>query len=406
MTSCSTGTNNEQVEQNKRLKDNMSKIKHKIVVMSGKGGVGKSTISTNLAYGLALEGKKVGILDADIHGPNIPQMLGIEGKKLSTIGKPYQVLENLVAVSLSFYVQSSDDPIIWRGPKKIGAIKQLLADIEWGELDYLVIDLPPGTGDEPLTIGQELGAIDGAVIVTTPQDVALLDSRKSVKFSKLINMPILGIVENMSGFVCPNCNERIDIFKKGGGKKAATELDVRLLAEIPLEKGVAEGGDDGKPYIYFNTNTPASRELNNMVTKILQLIEGEDEVMGGEEENLEKVAFPTSDEKTVDEHFGHCKKFAIFNVKNGEVISTELLDAPEHQPGLLPRFLGEQKATAIITGGMGAQAVSLFNQQNIEVVLGARGEMENILKDYLAGNLESTGSVCNHTHDEDHECSK
>ncbi len=398
MANANTGNELQEAQkaQTERLKDNMSKIKHKIVVMSGKGGVGKSTISTNLAYGLALEGKKVGILDADIHGPNIPQMLGIEGKKLSTVGKPYQVLENLVAVSLSFYVQSSDDPIIWRGPRKIVAIRQLLADIEWGELDYLVVDLPPGTGDEPLTIGQELGDIDGSVIVTTPQEVALLDSRKSVKFSKLINMPILGIVENMSGFVCPNCNERIDIFKKGGGKKAAEELNVRLLAEIPLEKGVAEGGDDGRPYVYFNTNTPASKELNKMVVKILKLIEGEDEKMEIKEEKLERIAFPTSDEKTVDQHFGHCKKFAIYNVKNGEVMNTELVDAPEHKPGLLPEFLGNKKATAIITGGMGAQAVSLFNEQNIEVVLGARGEMKDLLKKYLAGDLESTGSVCNH----------
>ncbi|MGM0508708.1 MAG: iron-sulfur cluster carrier protein MrpORP [Fusobacteriota bacterium] len=391
-----------QQEQNKRLKDNMAKIKHKVVVMSGKGGVGKSTVSTNLAYGLALEGKKVGILDADIHGPNIPQMLGVEGKKLASVSDPYHVLDNLKAVSLSFYVRSSDDPIIWRGPKKIGAIKQLLADINWGELDYLVVDLPPGTGDEPLTIGQDLGKIDGSVIVTTPQDVALLDSRKSVKFSKMLNMPILGIVENMSGFVCPSCNERVDIFKKGGGKKAAEEMDLNLLAEIPMEKGIAEGGDSGKPHIYFNENTPASRELNNMTKKVLDLVESGNETdkKGDEDKNMKsiKLAFPTSDENTIDEHFGHCKKFALYTIESGEIIEDELVDAPEHQPGLLPKFLAKAGADVIITGGMGQKAIDIFDDNGIKVILGVNGKILEAVKKYLRGEIESKGSACTHDH--------
>jgi ATPases involved in chromosome partitioning len=171
-------------------------------------------MSANIAYGLALEGKKVGVLDADIHGPNIPIMFGVEGEKMEHLGEPYRVHENLVLVSLSFLMGSSDQPIVWRGPAKTGAIIQLLADVNWGELDYLIVDLPPGTGDEQLTIAQNLGAIDGTVIVTTPQDVAMLDSRKSVKFAELVNMHVLGFVENMSGFICPHCGEKMIYSKK------------------------------------------------------------------------------------------------------------------------------------------------------------------------------------------------
>ena len=382
----------------KILKDNMAKIKHKIVVMSGKGGVGKSTLSTNIAYGLALQGKKVGLLDADLHGPNIPLMLGIEGTKLPSIEEPYKVNNNLKVISLSFYMQSSDDPIIWRGPAKIGAIKQMLGDVQWGELDYLVIDLPPGTGDEPLTIAQDLGKVDGSVIVTTPQDVAILDSRKSVKFSKLVNMPILGIVENMSGFVCPHCGERIDIFKVGGGEKAAKELGAHFLGKVPMTPGIVEAGDSGKPYIFSNKSCIAAEALKDIVNSLIEKVEGE------KMDKIDmRIAFPTNDRESVESHFGHCKEFAIFTVKGNEIVEKEYLTAPPHQPGLLPKFLGEQKITTIITGGMGQRAIDLFKAQGIDVILGAKGRLESNLNEFMGGNLISTGSACSHDHD-DHSC--
>lgn len=256
------------------IKENSAKIKHKIVVMSGKGGVGKSTVAANLAYGLALEGKKVGILDADIHGPNIPLMFGVEGEKLASLSEPMKVHENLSVVSLSFYVGDSDSPIIWRGPAKLGAIRQFMADVNWGELDYLVVDLPPGTGDEPLAVAQNIGKIDGSIIVTTPQDVALLDSRKSVKFSTLVKMPVYGLVENMSGFICPHCGDRIDIFKNGGGVKAAKELNIDLLAKIPLDAAIVEAGDSGKPFIYFSKDNKAGDEFRNIVSTVIAKSEG------------------------------------------------------------------------------------------------------------------------------------
>lgn len=261
--------NKEMSELDLRVKKNMEQVKHKIVVMSGKGGVGKSTMSTNIAYGLALKGYTVGILDADIHGPNVALMLGKEGYKAATF-KPLELLDGkLKVVSLSFFLGSSDDPIIWRGPAKIGAIHQFLGDVQWGELDYLVIDLPPGTGDEPLTIAQSIGKADGSVIVTTPQDVSILDSRKSIKFSKLINLPILGIVENMSGFVCPHCGERIDIFKTGGGEKAANDLGVDFLGKVPMNPAIVTAGDSGNPYIGSGEKNAAHDALEEIVAKLI-----------------------------------------------------------------------------------------------------------------------------------------
>ncbi len=389
-------------DQEAKIKERMGKIKHKIVVMSGKGGVGKSTLSTNIAYGLALAGKKVGLLDADLHGPNIPLMLGVEGRKLPSLEEPLKLSDNLKVVSLSFYLEKPNDPIIWRGPAKIGAIRQLLGDVNWGEIDYLVVDLPPGTGDEPLTVAQSLGDTDGSVIVTTPQDVSILDSRKSVKFSQMVGMPILGIVENMSGLVCPHCNERIDIFKRGGGEKAAAEMEVDLLGKIPMTPEMVHAGDEGKPYIFSRREGVAYSALNSVVEKIIDKIEGGRKDMKNSDGI--KIAFPTNNGETVETHFGHCKRFAIYTVKGQEILNKEVVDAPPHQPGLLPKFLGELSANTIITGGMGQRAIDLFKAQDIEVILGATGSIEGNLKEYMGGALYSTGSACTHDHD-DHSCS-
>jgi ATP-binding protein involved in chromosome partitioning len=254
----------------------MSKIKNKIMVMSGKGGVGKSTVSTNLAYGLSLQGKKVGLLDADLHGPNIPQMLGIEGVRATDLEKPYKLSDNLYCLSLSFYLEESNNPIIWRGPAKTKAIKQMLSSVDWGELDYLVVDLPPGTGDETLTVAQEIkGGNCGSVIVTTPQQVALLDSHKSINFSKLLFVPILGLVENMSGMVCPHCNEVIDLFKRGGGKELSEKTNINYLGRIPLTQEIVEAGDTGKPYIFSNIGGTAYEHLNFIIKGVEERVEEE-----------------------------------------------------------------------------------------------------------------------------------
>lgn len=212
-----------------KITNSLDKIKHKIVVLSGKGGVGKSTVSANLALSLAEKGYEVGLLDSDIPGPSIPKMLGLGDKKPepSKVGiTPVIALPKLKVMSMGFLIHDKDAPVIWRGPMKMGAIKQLLGDVNWGYLDYLIIDLPPGTGNEPLSIAQLIPDNDGAVVVTTPQDIALVSVRKSINFVKKMNMPVIGIVENMSGFKCPRCNKDIDFFKTGGALKASKDFNV------------------------------------------------------------------------------------------------------------------------------------------------------------------------------------
>jgi len=257
-------------EQTKAINERMNAIKHKIAVMSGKGGVGKSTVAVNLAMALAKQGKNVGILDADIHGPNIPKMLGAEDERPDIIeGKvrPVLVPPGIKLMSMAFLLASKDDPVIWRGPIKMGAIRQFLADVEWGELDYLIVDLPPGTGDEPLSIAQLIPDIDGAIIVTTPQDVALLDARKAVTFSNTIQVPVIGIIENMSGFVCPKCGEKIEIFKSGGGKRTALDMNIPFLGSIPLEANVVESSDSGIPVV-LDANSSVGKVFEEITKRV------------------------------------------------------------------------------------------------------------------------------------------
>ena len=259
-----------------KLMKKLSKIKHPIIVMSGKGGVGKSTVSVNIAVGLALRGYEVGILDADIHGPNVPKMLKLEDMRLEADENgiyPAEVPPRIKVMSMAFLSQDKDTPIVWRGPMKMGALRQFIEDVYWGELDYLVVDLPPGTGDEPLTIAQLISNADGSVIVTTPQDVALLDSRKSVSFSNALELPVLGIVENMAGFVCPHCKETVNLFKIGGGEKAANELGVPFLGRVPIDPNVVDAGDNGMPLIADNGSSPAAEAFEGIIDKILEKTE-------------------------------------------------------------------------------------------------------------------------------------
>jgi len=256
-----------------KLMKSMAHIRHKIIVTSGKGGVGKSTVSSNIAMLLSMRGYEVGLLDADIHGPNIPKMFHIEDAVLHGDNEgimPVIVPPHLKVMSMAFLVQDSDEPIIWRGPLKMGALRQFLADVRWGELDFLIIDLPPGTGDEPLTIMQLLPEADGSVVVTTPQDVALQNSRKSIGFSRKLNIPVLGIIENMSGLTCPHCGKEIDLFKIGGGEKAAVELNVPFLGRIPLDPKVVTSGDEGMPIVISDTDSPAAAAYGLIVEEILK----------------------------------------------------------------------------------------------------------------------------------------
>jgi len=249
----------------------------KIAVMSGKGGVGKSTIAANLAIWLAeVKHEKVGLMDIDITGPNIPKLLGIEDEKLMVEDKkivPFPATENLLVTSMAFLLPTKDSPVIWRGPLKIKAVQQFIQDVNWEGIKYLIIDLPPGTGDEALSIAQELKPLDGSVIVSTPQEVAVLDVRKNISFAKQLEVPVAGIVENMSYLKCPHCGEKIEIFKRGAVKKASEELDVPLLGELPLDPEVTAASDVGKFYIIENKETEFSKAFNGIASKIKDFVD-------------------------------------------------------------------------------------------------------------------------------------
>ena len=265
-------------EKDQKLKKNMSRIKHKIAVISGKGGVGKSTVAANLAMAFALHSYKnrVGILDVDIHGPCIPKLLGVKGKKyqISPLGAlPVTGPEGIKVVSMDFLVQGQETPIIWRGPLKMQVIKQFLSDFMWGELDFFFIDAPPGTGDEPLSVMQFMPEMDGTIIVTIPSEVSEDVVKKAVSFSRQMEIPVIGIVENMSGFTCPKCGETINIFGAGGGKRIAEELNVPFLGQIPIDPKICEEADNGKLFITGNSDSVSAKVFKEIVKKVEAFLE-------------------------------------------------------------------------------------------------------------------------------------
>ncbi|MBP3385539.1 MAG: Mrp/NBP35 family ATP-binding protein [Candidatus Methanomethylophilaceae archaeon] len=267
----------ESIQEETKLQDTLKNIKHVIIVMSGKGGVGKSTVSSNLAMALSMKGFQTGIMDIDITGPNIPKMFGVEDQGLTVNDQrqlvPVTVPPSLKLMSMAFLLPDKDSPVMWRGPVKMGAIKQFIEDVNWGELDYLVIDMPPGTGDEALSIVQLIPKADGMVIVTTPQDVALLDSRKSLVFAAETHIPIIGIVENMSGFVCPHCGEVTDIFKSGGGEATAKDMNVQFLGRVPIEPGIVDCGDNGVPVVLKNPDSASAKAFEDIIDRIIKTVD-------------------------------------------------------------------------------------------------------------------------------------
>jgi len=260
----------QQTSEQQNLKDAMGKIKYKIAIISGKGGVGKSTITVNLATSFAMQGKRVGVLDADIHGPSVPRLLGLEGQQAKTSPTglfPVDGPLGMKVMSIDFFLPEQA-PTIWRGPLKMRAIRQFLSDVDWGELDFLFIDLPPGTGDEPLSIAQLLPDIDGVVIVTMPSELSSSIVKKAITFAQRLNMPIIGVVENMSGFICPHCKERIEIFRSGGGKKMAQEMDVAFLGSIPIDPEVGVDSDKGTPFVYSHKASVAAKAFVEIVKNV------------------------------------------------------------------------------------------------------------------------------------------
>lgn len=403
------------VEGNGKYERNeiMENIAHKFIVLSGKGGVGKSSIAVNLAVWLSMQGKSVGLLDIDIHGPSVPKLLNLEGRNVQVEGnkiKPVLYSDTLKIMSIGFLLQKQSDALIWRGPMKHNVIKQFVTDVSWGNLDYLVVDCPPGTGDEPLSITQLLGKIDGAIIVTTPQELAIVDVKKCLTFCKQLNLPVLGIIENMSGFVCPHCNQKTDIFKGDGGKQMARDFGVPFLGSIPIDSNLADACDSGKPFIDFDNQNPTAQAISSAFESLLGLgkqIQTETAFFrtsqsgnpaNKEKQNKMRIAIPVTDGK-LSAHFGHCEEFAIVDVdeQTKEISNIVKLQPPVHQPGVLPQWLNEQQTDVIIAGGMGQRAQQLFAQNNIKVLVGASDQApEQLVKAYLNDTLETGDNICDH----------
>jgi len=282
--SCSTKSNFGTIQdspesklerQDKVIASTLSKIKYKLFVMSGKGGVGKSSVSTNLAAALALKGYKVGLLDVDIHGPSVPHLLGLKGLLDIEPGKgilPKRYNDNLAVVSMESLLKDPDQAVLWKGPMKTSAIRQFVSDVDWGELDFLVIDSPPGSGDEPMAV---LKTVPDAlsIVITTPQEISLADVRKSINFLQYVKANILGVVENMSGLVCPHCAQKIDLFKKGGGQDLAIKYGLEFLGAIPLDPATVVASDLGKPVVLLDIDSPAKTALLELADKVVKAAE-------------------------------------------------------------------------------------------------------------------------------------
>jgi Mrp family chromosome partitioning ATPase/predicted Fe-Mo cluster-binding NifX family protein len=424
MTECGQTTENKEMDD-LQLEERLSRIGRTLMVLSGKGGVGKSTVAVNLALSLAAQGQRVGLLDVDIHGPSIPKMLGLNGKMLGVHENeiiPMEYYGKLHVVSMGLLLEHDDQPVVWRGPLKYNVIKEFLQNVMWGNLDYLVIDAPPGTGDEPLSIGQLIKKRASAVIVTTPQQVATIDVAKCVTFCKQLELPVAGIIENMSGFICPHCGKEVDIFSKGGGKELASRMGVPFLGAVPLDPDIVKSGDSGQPYVLTYTNTESAKRFDEIVEKITAeqssgntdiprppatqdnvntsvippssgVGQGDISSQGG----IMKFAVPTNEGKLCM-HFGHCEAFALIDTDSqGKIVNEAYVTPPPHEPGLLPPWLAQQGVNCIIAGGMGSRAQQLFAGQGIKVVTGAqKGEPRAAVENFLKGTLVTGANTCDH----------
>ena len=406
------------VEQRQRAAREATRdIRHKLLVMSGKGGVGKTTVAVNLGFALARQGLRVGILDTDLHGPDVAFMAGVEGRPGGAEGGRLQPIDagvdgvHVGVLSISAFLPSRDAPVIWRGPRKAGAIAQLLGEADWN-VDVLLIDCPPGTGDEPLSVAQLVPGAD-AVVVTSPQDVALLDSRKCVNFARELELRLLGIVENLAGFVCPGCGRRIELFKLGGGERAAAEMGVPFLGRIPITEAMVQAGDRGRPLVVAAPDDPAAVALLTLAADLRRRwdeLDGAKQAPAGAKEEAvkgtRKIAVACEDDRGLDGqvsgHFGRCPAYTVVDVKDGAVVGARVETNPHfgnHQPGTMPVFVRGLGANVIIAGGMGPRAIDMFTEFGIEVATGAVGNVRRVVEAYLRGELQ--GIVpCAHDHPE------
>jgi len=385
-----------------------SQINKVIAVISGKGGVGKSLVTSMLAVMMKRKGYHTAILDADITGPSIPKAFGVSGMAQGSEAGlyPMKTSTGIDIISVNLLLENDTDPVIWRGPIIAGAVKQFWTDVIWENVDFMFIDMPPGTGDVPLTVFQSI-RVDGIIIVTSPQELVSMIVSKAVKMAEKMNIPIIGLVENMAYFQCPDCGKDHKIFGDSHIDKIARRHDLEILSVLPLDPELAVASDNGNIENYEGERLERIADiLEKMLAEEIParkaakpapavIIERE----GG---NELKIAV-ASDNNQVAEHFGHCEKFNIYVADNGQIVKDESVPNPGHKPGFLPVFLHEQGVDVIISGGMGGGAIDLFNENNIEVIVGARGDARTAAEEYLKGELKSTGSVC-HEHQHHDEC--
>lgn len=370
----------------------LSRIKKVIGVVSGKGGVGKSMVTSLLAVTMKRKGYNTAILDADITGPSIPRAFGINEKARTTeLGLfPISSKTGIEIMSINLLLENDTDPVIWRGPIIANTVKQFWTDVIWGDVDYMFVDMPPGTGDVPLTVFQSL-PVDGIIIVTSPQELVSMIVAKAVKMAEIMKIPVIGLVENMSYFQCPDCDKKHQIFGDSRIEEVAKQHNINVVAKMPIDTSLAGACDKGLIELFDN----------NWLDPIVEILESEVKLKENGEEQM-KIAV-ASDNGMVSGHFGHCESFMIYDTVDGKVVKTEAVPNPGHRPGFLPLFLNDQGVNVIISGGMGGGAVDIFNEKNIEVITGAQGKAEDLVDRYLLGELKSTGSVC-HEHQHHDEC--
>lgn len=402
---CACGSGTQSPDQEERfetalLRAALGRIRHKFLIMSGKGGVGKSSVAVTLALTLARRGFQVGLMDVDLHGPNVLRMLGLSGGLSPDTNQLFLTLEevpNLKVVSIEAFMPDRESAIIWRGPLKHSAIRQFITDVDWGTLDYLLIDAPPGTGDEPLSVVQTIPEAQ-AIIVTTPQEISLADVRKSIDFCRKTNLQIVGVIENMSSLICPECGHSLPLFASGGGQRLAQQTGVRLLGSLPFEPQVVALADAGQ-LAKLKPETSAYLQTLNTIVSLLPGVGAETanpEKPGRGPAGEGKFAIPLEN-GLLCSHFGHCEQFALLTVEQQQIKQIEYVTAPPHEPGRLPGWLADLGVTHVIAGGLGQRAQSLLQERGIEVLAGAPAlPPTDLVQRYLNQTLVLGPNVCDH----------
>ena len=369
-------------QEDQKLAWALQQIRHKLLIMSGKGGVGKSSVAVGLAVGLARRGYKVGLMDVDLHGPDVLRMLGLQDPLDLTYGQfrlPPDLFDNLKIISVEVLMRNREMAVIWRGPLKHQLIRQFLTEVHWGELDYLVIDAPPGTGDEPLSVAHTIPEAQ-AIIVTTPQEISLADVRKSINFCQKVNMPILGLVENMSGYHCPHCAAELPLFKRGGGEKTAQASKIAFMGMLPFDPKVVEAADQGQLLELKEADSPFLTALAPMVDYIVETLPPAP-AEPVREPGVRKFAIPLENGRLAGK-FGQAKHFAIFTVKDQTIVDQQVFTPPDL--GTIPHWLANLGVTHIIAAGMSARAQTPFTRKGMEVIGGTPQESpEQLVADYL-----------------------